>query len=91
MEVISDALKAEVFFDYKQIIGDERMILINKIIELFETEWKDIPIAKVRYFTRENELHLTLSSGTHILLTLESESNSYDYNARIESIKNQLL
>jgi hypothetical protein len=67
------------------------MILINKIIELFETEWKDIPLAKIRYFARENEIHLTLSSNTHILLTLESESNSYDYTARIESIKNQLL
>lgn len=91
MEVVSEALKAEVFFDYKQIIWDDRMILINKIVELFETEWKDIPIAKIRYFTRENEVHITLKSGVHILLTLESESNSYDYTARIESIKNQLL
>ncbi len=91
LEVISETLKWEVFFEYKQIINDERMLVINKIIELFETEWIDMTIAKIRYFDRENELHITLKSGTTILLTLESESNHYNYNARIESIKNQLL
>lgn len=91
LEIISEELKAEVFFDYKQVIDDERMLLINKIIEIFESEWKDISIVKVRYFARENELHITLKNETHILLTLESESNSQNYADRIEAIKNQLL
>lgn len=91
IEIVSEALKGEVFFDYKQVIPDDRMLLINRIIELFESEWWDIVPTKIRYFARENELHLTLKSNTTILLTLESESNSHDYSTRIESIKNQLL
>ena len=35
IEVISEILKGEVFFDYKQIVSDERMLIINKILELF--------------------------------------------------------
>ena len=91
MEVISDTLRWEVFFDYKQIIDDEKMTLINKIHELFSTEWKDLEITKIRYFSRENEVHLTLKSNTIILLTLESESNSHNYSDRVESIKYQLI
>lgn len=91
MEVISESLRGELFFDYKQIIADENMLLINKIIELFEIEWKDIPIQKVRYFTQENELHIQLQSNTIILLTLESEFNKHSYSERVEKIKNQLL
>ena len=91
IEIISESLKGEVFFDYKQVITDDKMLLINRIIELFESEWEDIAPIKIRYFARENEIHLTLKSNTQILLTLESETNSYDHTARIESIKNQLL
>lgn len=91
MEVVSDTLRWEVFFDYKQIIDDEKMTLINKIYELFSTEWKDLSITKIRYFSRENEVHLTLKSNTVILLTLESESNSHNYSDRVESIKYQLI
>lgn len=91
MEIVSESLKWEVFFDYKQVVTDERMLLVNKIIELFRAEWWDLQITKVRYFSRENELHLGLNGNTYILITLESESNNQDYNARIESIKNQLI
>ena len=90
-EIISEALKWEVFLDYKQVIPDEKMILINKIVEIFSLEWKNAVITKIRYFARENELHLTLSSNTVVIITLESEWNLWDYNKRIESTKNQLL
>lgn len=89
-ETISESLRGEVFFDYKQIIEDEQMLIIGKIIELFETEWKDLPIIKTRYFARENELHFTLKSGTHILFTLEPDNNNREYFQRINTIKNQL-
>ena len=84
VEIISESLKGEVFFDYKQVISDDKMLLINRIIELFGSEWQDIVPTKIRYLARENEVHLTLKSNTQILLTLESETNSYEYAARIE-------
>ncbi len=67
------------------------MLLVNKILELFETEWKDLTVAKVRYFSRENEIHIALTSGTHVLLTLEAETSAQDYTSRVNSIKNQLI
>jgi DNA-binding transcriptional regulator GbsR (MarR family) len=67
------------------------MLLVNKIISLFETEWRDISIVKIRYFARENEIHMTLTSGTHVLLTLEAETSAQDYTSRVNSIKNQLI
>ncbi len=91
MEIISESLKGEVFFDYKQVISDEKMLLITRIMEIFSLEWPDAKVSKLRYFARENELHLTLTSGTTILLTLEADGNIWDYNKKIENIKNQLI
>lgn len=90
-EIISESLRGEVFFDYKQVIEDEQMLLVGKIIELFETEWKDITISKIRYFARENELHFALKSGSIIILTLESDGNDQSYTEKVNSIKNQLV
>ncbi len=67
------------------------MLLVNKIISLFETEWNELTITKIRYFARENEIHMTLTSGTHVLLTLEAETSAQDYASRVNSIKNQLI
>jgi hypothetical protein len=91
MMIISDSLRGEVVFDYKQVIGDSNMLLIEKILELFRVEWPDMSITQIRYFSRENELHITTKNNTTILLTLESESRGQDYSAHLDSIKNQLI
>lgn len=76
IEIISQELKSEIFLGYKKIISDQNMFLINKILELFSIEWSDLKIAKVRYFSLENELHIILESNTKILFALQDESGS---------------
>lgn len=91
LEIISDTLSNEVFFDYKQVIDDTRMMLISRILEIFASEWSDISIAKIRYFANEDELHITLKSGTTILLTLQSINGENSDQSRIDTIKNELI
>lgn len=90
VEIISVSLRGEVFFDYKQVISDERMLIMNRIIEIFGTEWPDLKIEKIRYFDQENEVHLMLTGNTQILMTLEAEGNRDNYQSRIENTKDQL-
>ena len=67
------------------------MLLISKILELFQAEWAGLKIAKLVYFERENEIHLSLENTTKIILTLEDESGKGEYAVRVAGIKNQLI
>lgn len=75
IEVISQELKSEIFLGYKKIISDRNMFFVSKILELFQIEWSDLKIAKARYFSLENELHIVLESNTKILFSLQDETN----------------
>lgn len=90
IEIISESLRNEIFLDYKQAIAENDMFLIKKILEIFWSEWSQLPIQKIRYFEKENELHIALQNNTIILLTLEDEWNKRDPIIRLASIKKQL-
>jgi hypothetical protein len=62
IEVISENLRNELFLDYKQIIPDDKMLIITKIISLFHSEWPGLVIGKIRYFEQEDEIHISLES-----------------------------
>lgn len=91
MEIISESLRAELFLDYKQVIPDQKMLIINAIINLFRSEFWDLTIGKVRFFEREDEIHIALESGTKIILTLQSPNGVTDYASRMLSLKEQLF
>jgi hypothetical protein len=90
IEVISENLRNELFLDYKQIIPDDKMLIITKIVSLFRSEWSGLVIGKIRYFEREDELHISLESGTKILLALQTPNAENDYASRMIHLKAEL-
>jgi len=61
MEIASESLRSELFLEYKQAIEENKSYLIKNIITLFQKEWPDLTIAKIRYFQAEREVHLSLT------------------------------
>lgn len=76
IEVVAPDLRSEMFLGYKKILSDRTMFLISKTFEVFEHEWKDLTIARWRFFPLENELHLILESNTKIILAFHDENNT---------------
>lgn len=50
------------------------MRIISQIFEIFATEWTSMKLGHSRYFVQENELHITLESGTRIIFALQDDS-----------------
>ncbi len=91
IEINSEILRSEPFLDYKQVIPDDKILIIGKILSLFHEEWGDLVLGKSQYFVVENELHISLESGTKIILTLQNDINGIDITKKIDNIKNQLI
>lgn len=49
------------------------MNLIFKSFEAFSKEWPDLKITYANYFSAESELHLTIESGTKIIIAFQEE------------------
>lgn len=90
IEIGSEVLKSEIFLNYKQVLSDEKMIYIGKVLQIFREEWPDLILGKSRYFMLENEFHISLESGTRILFTFQNQ-NSINYVQTLEFIKIQTL
>lgn len=90
IEISSEALKSEIFLNYKQVLSDQKMLLIGKVLGLFHEEWADLVLWKSRYFVLENELHISLESGTKILFTFQND-NITNLWLTFEFIKGQIL
>ena len=71
LEIIDNTLKESSFLDYKQGIPQDYMTGVLYIEKSFLEGMKDAKVAKFRFFKKEHEFHVTLESGTHILLTLD--------------------
>ena len=93
MEIISESLRSELFLEYKQAIEENKSYLIKNILSLFTKEWPDLLIAKIRYFQAEREVHLSLSKGTMIIMTLEDDGSDDKLRKAdtMEYIKKQLI
>ncbi len=93
MEIASESLRSELFLEYKQAIEENKSYLIKNIISLFTKEWPDLIIAKIRYFQAEREVHLSLTKGTTIIMTLEDDGSDEKLRKAdtMEYIKKQLI
>lgn len=90
LEIYSEALKSETFLNYKQVLSDEKMLLIRQVYDLFHEQWSDFVLGKSRYLVAENELHLSLESGTKILITFQDEA-AKNVSEKLLFIKRQLI
>lgn len=83
LEIVSRTLLDELFLDYKEAITPHSLsgILIAK--QTLTTEFPDLWLWLFRYFPNERELHISLESGTRILLSLDETVKN--------TIKNELL
>ncbi len=73
LNITSRTLIGDFFLNYKQGITEHNMGTISRIYEIFASEWPDIKLTRSGYFEWENELHITLESGTKIILALQSD------------------
>ncbi|MBP9779023.1 hypothetical protein KBD33_00200 [Candidatus Gracilibacteria bacterium] len=85
LEITSEALKGEIFLDYKQIIDDTTMKSIQKVVELFRTEFANLTIAKIRYFIQEDEVHVLFENGGIIILSIQNNKQGEADN-RLENL-----
>lgn len=76
LQIVSPELIAEPFLAYKKIISDSTMLKLLKSFELFSLEWPDLLISYANYFMREDELHITIESGTKIIFAFHSENDT---------------
>jgi hypothetical protein len=91
LEIASDILGSELFLDYKWVILEDSMFLIGRIMDLWKREWPDMVIEKIRYFDRENELHISIVKWTKIILSLQGGVESYNTKEQIRYVKQQLI
>lgn len=91
IEINSEYLRAEPFLDYKQVLSDDTIFIIGKVLSLFHDEWNDFVLGRTRYFSQENELHISLESWTKIIVTLQDEVWLQNINDRIDFVKRQLV
>lgn len=90
IEINSEPLRSEQFLNYKQVLSDESMLLIGKVLGIFHDEWGDFVLGKIRYFAVENELHISLESGTKILITFQNDISG-NLTENLNFIKKQLV
>lgn len=91
LELVGNSLIGDVFLQYKQAISGQTMHTIAKIYEVFESEWKDLTLARSRYFLAENELHITLESNTKIIFSLQDDSPIQKPNEISPVVLNELI
>jgi hypothetical protein len=68
------ALVGDLFLNYKQAIEESNMVIISQIFQIFSTEWPTLVLGRSRYYVAENELHIILESGTHIIFALQDDT-----------------
>lgn len=78
MEIVSDPLRNEELLDYKQVIDDTTMYQIRSTLTLFQEQFQDLTVQKIRYLSVENELHLLLNSKTLIILSIHYNPEKSD-------------
>lgn len=79
LDIVKPALIGDLFLSYKQAIEESDMHTILEILQIFSTEWSTLTLDHSRYYGAENELHLILKSGTHIILALQDDSESRNW------------
>ena len=89
-EIITDIGEDELL-DYKSIISETKLLAINKVIDLFRAEWSDIAIGKIRYLSRENELHISLENGGRILFALQDFSIQNTQTDIYKNLKDEII
>lgn len=70
LEIRDPNLSEGAFLDYKQIASEPIMKRIILARDLFVKSFSAVNIAKLTYFRLERELHITLESGTHVIIRL---------------------
>ena len=86
LDITSPALIGDLFLNYKQGIDEYTMGIISQIFEVFATEWANMKLGHSRYFVEENELHISLESGSRIIFALQDDSEK-----RIGTIPKNIL
>lgn len=79
LNISSRTLIGDFFLNYKQGIEEYNMEIISRIFEIFASEWPDIKLTRSGYFEWENELHVTLESGTKIMLALQNDKEDQSW------------
>lgn len=90
LDITADDFVGDIFLSYKQVIPDVSMVHMLRIFEIFGSEWPDLKIVWSRYFAHENELHISLESGTRIILALQDDVSQWGWDAP-KNIREQLL
>ncbi len=89
-DVIANISEDELL-DYKNIVPEEKIIAITKVVEIFKQEWWDIKIGKIRFLAEENEFHISLENGGRLLFSLQDFAINRNEADIYKNLKNQLL
>ena len=73
LEIIDASLLENWFFDYKEWVDEETMKKIIYLRDNFKKAFQNKNIAKLVYFKTENELHISLDTGSIIIFELNDD------------------
>lgn len=74
LDIIDPSFIGELFLSYKTWIDEYNMSIVSQIFEVFSKEWPTLKLSRSRYFSQENELHISLESGTKIIFALQDDA-----------------
>ncbi|MDD2487068.1 MAG: hypothetical protein PHS92_01765 [Candidatus Gracilibacteria bacterium] len=73
LEIIDQNLIESGFFDYKEGVNEIDMKKIILLRDLFKNTFSNKNISKFVYFKLENEIHISLESGTNLIFELNND------------------
>lgn len=85
MTYIDPSMNDDILLDYRELIAEGETQILKKTIDYFLETWTDIPLDKIIYLKRENEIHIVFKNKVRILFTLQDfakktgESENYDH------------
>jgi hypothetical protein len=74
--LIDPDLIGDLFLSYREAIPVPTMRTIIRLLDIVHSEWTSLAIGKIRYFAGENEVHLSVGSGSIVILALQDESTN---------------
>ena len=85
------SLNGDILLDYRELLPETSTQIIKKTTTLFIETWPDLPLEKIHYFQKENELHMLLKNKTRIIFTLQDFTKKTGETESYKHLKMQLL
>lgn len=87
----SDDITEDTLLDYKPLMSESRIRMIEKSLGFIEQTWWNLQIGETDYFEKENEFHIKLSNKTRILLSFEDFSLGEEKEWGYKTLSKELL